>query len=113
MPSAVCVFSAIGIIARIAVPMVIRIGRRRSRLPSTSASVRDMPRRRRLLMCSTMTMPLFTTTPISTRMPMKDMIPKVVPVSANSQNTPNTENSTPLMIAAGNSSDSNTAAITM
>ena len=44
---------------------------------------------------------------------MKDMIPKVVPVSANSQNTPNTENSTPLMIAAGNSSDSNTAAITM
>ncbi len=93
-------------------PIVIRIGRRRSRLPSTSASVRDMPRRRRLLMCSTMTMPLFTTTPISTRMPMKAMMLNSVPVSQNSQNTPNTENSTPLMIAAGNSSDSNTAAIT-
>ncbi|KAG1078101.1 hypothetical protein G6F40_016859 [Rhizopus arrhizus] len=92
--------------------MVIMIGRRRSREPSTSAWVRPMPPRRRLLMCSIITMPLFTTTPISTRMPMKDMIPNEVPVIQNSQNTPKIENSTPLMIAAGNSSDSNTAAIT-
>ena len=39
-------------------------------------------------MCSTITMPLFTTTPISTRMPMKAMMVNVVPVSQNSQNTP-------------------------
>ena len=63
-------------------------------------------------MCSTITMPLFTTTPISTRMPMKAMIENSVPVSQNSQNTPKTENRTPLRIAGGNSSDSNTAAIT-
>ena len=63
-------------------------------------------------MCSTITMPLFTTTPISTRMPMKAMIVNEVPVSQNSQNTPRIENSTQLMIAEGNSSDSNTAAIT-
>ncbi len=106
------VVKEIGTIARIAVPMVIMIGRSRSREPSTSASVRPIPRRRRLLMCSIITMPLFTTTPINTRVPMKAMIPKLVPLSQNSQNTPKIENSTPLMIAAGNSSDSNTAAIT-
>ena len=44
---------------------------------------------------------------------MKAMMLNEVPVSQNSQYTPNTENSTPLMIASGNSSDSNTAAITM
>ncbi len=43
---------------------------------------------------------------------MKDMMPNEVPVSQNNQNTPKIENSTPLMIAAGKSSDSNTAAIT-
>ena len=92
--------------------MVIRIGRSRSRLPATSASVRFIPERRRLLMCSTMMMPLFTTTPISTRMPMKAITVNAVPVSQNSQNTPRIENTTQLMIAEGNSSDSNTAAIT-
>ena len=43
---------------------------------------------------------------------MKAMMLNSVPVSQNSQNTPKIENSTPLMIADGNSSDSNTAAIT-
>ncbi|MCY1462528.1 hypothetical protein D9M71_803130 [compost metagenome] len=85
MPSAVCVFSAIGIIARIAVPIVIMIGRRRSRLPSINASVRGTPRRRRLLMCSIITMPLFTTTPISTRMPITAMMFISVPVNQNNQ----------------------------
>ena len=50
-------------------------------------------------MCSIITMPLFTTTPINTGMPMKAMMLNSVPVSQNSQNTPNTENSTPDMIA--------------
>lgn len=74
----VVLVSEIGTIARIAVPMVIMIGRKRSREPSINACVRPMPRRRRLLMCSIITMPLFTTTPISTRMPMKDMMPNEV-----------------------------------
>ena len=39
---------------------------------------------------------------------MKDMIENVVPVSQNSQNTPNTENSTPLMIADGQALDAGT-----
>ena len=43
---------------------------------------------------------------------MNAMMLNSVPVSQNSQYTPNTENTTPLMIAEGNSSDSNTAAIT-
>ncbi len=57
-------------------------------------------------------MPLFTTTPISTRMPMKAITENVVPVIQKSQNTPRIENTTQLMIAEGNSSDSKTAAIT-
>src|SRR5690606_37585737 len=84
MPSGVSVCSAIAIIARIAVPMLIMIGRRRSRLPSTSASVRASPRRRRLLMCSIITMPLFTTTPISTRMPITALMFISVPVDRKS-----------------------------
>ena len=71
-----------------------------------------MPFRRSVLMCSTITMPLFTTTPISTNMPIEAMIVNTVPVIQNSQNTPKIENTMLDMIAAGNSSDSNTAAIT-
>ena len=63
-------------------------------------------------MCSNNTMPLFTTMPISTRMPIIAMIVNVVPVSANSQNTPSIENTMLLTIALGISSDSNSAAIT-
>ena len=101
-----------GTIARIAVPIVIRIGRRRSRLPcdqrigaghAVAAQVVDV----------------------------LDHDDAVVHHHAhqhqdadeghddergagqpNSQNTPKIENSTLLMIAIGNSSDSNTAAIT-
>jgi len=56
-------------------------------------------------------MPLFTTTPISTRMPITAMMFISVPVSQNSQYTPKIENTTQDMIAPGNSSDSNTAAM--
>ncbi len=45
-------------------------------------------------------------------MPMKAMTENVVPVIQKSQNTPRIENTTQLMIAEGNSSDSKTAAIT-
>ncbi len=52
-------------------------------------------------MCTIMTMPLFTTTPMRIKTPMNAMIENVVPVSQNSQNTPNIEKTNVVRIAAG------------
>ena len=54
---------------RMVVAAVIRMGRRRRRPVSTSASFLLMPPMRSWLTVSTNTMPLFTTTPDSTRKP--------------------------------------------
>ena len=87
---------------------------RGSRSPSSSASdavalsrprpalrCADGPSWRSWLMCTIMTMPLFTTTPIRISTPIKAMIENVVPVSQNSQNTPKTEKMNVVRIAAG------------
>jgi hypothetical protein len=60
----------------------------------------------------TITMPLFTTTPMSTSMPIIAMIENSVPVMKNSQYTPRKENRMLDRIAIGNTSDSKIAAIT-
>ena len=73
---------------RIVVMAVIRIGRRRTRPVSSSALRLVMPAIRIWLTESTNTMPLLTTTPISTRKPIIATMERSMPVSSSAIRPP-------------------------
>ena len=76
---------ASGNIASSVVRVVIRMGRKRSRPAWMMAALRYMPLARRLFMCATSTMPMFTTTPIRIMIPIIAMNVNVVPVMNKNQ----------------------------
>jgi len=71
---------------------VIRIGRRRSRPACRIASCRGSPAWRRSMTCAISTMPMLTTTPISTMNPIIAIIVIVVPVTVRNQIEPTLAN---------------------
>src|SRR5438045_98151 len=70
--------SPIGSSAKIVATAVMRIGRRRRRPPSMTASATDAPRWRYWLMRSSSTIALVTTIPTSISMPMSAGTPSAV-----------------------------------
>ena len=74
--------------ARMVVRAVIRTGRMRVRPVRTIASKRGMPSSRSWLMVSTNTIPLFTTTPASTRKPSMAMMESSLPVISSASRPP-------------------------
>mgnify|MGYP006352274827 CR=1 FL=1 len=94
------------------VRVVIMIGRRRSRPACRMAWCRGRPAWRRSITCAISTMPMLTTTPISTMKPIIAIIVMVVPVSVRNQIEPTIANTIEVMIDSGYSADSNSDAMT-
>ena len=79
---------AMVLMPRMVVSAVIRIGRRRMRPVSTSASRLDMPPMRIWFTLSMNTMPLLTTTPESTRKPSMATSERSMPVRISASRPP-------------------------
>ena len=94
---------------RIVVSAVIRIGRRRTRPVSISASRFDMPPMRIWFTLSTNTMPLFTITPDSTRKPTMATIERSMPVISSAARPPVNASGSVNMTMIGDLNDWNCA----
>ena len=104
--------SPMGIMDRIVVNVVIRIGRRRVLPEATSASSVDIPSSRSIFAESTNRIPLFTTIPINIRNPIRDTILMVLCVMNNSRKDPISAKGIHIMTMKENLGDSNCIAIT-
>jgi hypothetical protein len=71
-----------------AVIVVMRIGRNRSRQASEMARSGDIPSRSRVIAKSTSMMPFFLTMPISKMIPMMPMTERSRPAAHNASNAP-------------------------
>ena len=90
----------------------MRMGRRRLRAPSVTASASGRPARRYWLTRSMSTIALVTTMPTSMSTPMSAGTPSGVPVSSSASSAPVAANGTETSRISGCSSDRNVATIT-
>ena len=102
---------AMGIMERIVVRLVIRMGRRRVAPASMSAVLNSMVPRYWLAV-STKRMPLFTTVPIKIRNPRMEVMLMVTPVKPSSPKDPTRLNGIVVITMTENFGDSNWAAMT-